>query len=79
MPKPLSNEGGDAFEVKRFFFPNAEKDRRGAKVLPVKHFVFGVSNVVFGTLGDVGLDVGEDGVAAAGFPCIFSGSEMDRK
>lgn len=41
-------------------------------MLAVEDFIFGIGDVVFGALGEVGLDVGEDVVAAAGFPCIFS-------
>jgi hypothetical protein len=73
MPKPLGDEGGDAFEIKGFFFTNPKKDCGGTKVLAVKDFILCISNVVFGSLGDVGLNVGEDVAATAAFPGIFSG------
>lgn len=65
MPKPLGHKGGDTFEVEWFFLPDPEKDCGGAEVLTVEDFVFCIGNIVFGTLGDVGLDVGEDVAAAA--------------
>lgn len=74
MPKPLREEGGNAFEVERLFLANAEKDRGGAKMLAVEDFAFRASDVVFGTLGDAGLDGGEDVVSAAAFPGIFPGA-----
>lgn len=73
MPKPFRHKGGNALKVERFFFANTEKDCGRAKVLTVEDFIFGVGDVVFGALGDVGLDVGQDVAAATGFPCIFSG------
>jgi hypothetical protein len=71
MPEPLCEEGGHSFEVERLFLPNAKKDSGGAKMLAVEDFAFRACDVVFGTLGDAGLDGGEDVVAAAAFPCIF--------
>lgn len=48
-------------------------------MLTVEDFIFGVGNIVFGALGDVRLDVGQDVAAAAGFPCIFSGDQNVKK
>lgn len=72
MPQPLGDEGGDAFEVEWLFFANAEKDCGRAEMLAVEDFVFGGGEIVFGSLGEVGLDVGEDVGGAAAFPCIFT-------
>jgi hypothetical protein len=75
MPKSLSHKRGDAFEIKGFFLPESEEYCGGTEVLTVEDFVFGIGNKVFGSLGDVGLDVGEDVAAAAGVPCIFPGGQ----
>lgn len=71
MPKSLSEEGGDAFEIERLFLPDAKKYCGGAKMLTIEDFAFRASDVVFGALGDAGLDGGKDVVSAAAFPGIF--------
>ena len=73
MPKPLGHKTRDTFEVKRFFFTHTKKHRGRAEVLTIEDFVLGVGDIIFGSLGDVVLNVGQDFVAAAGFPRIFSG------
>ena len=58
MAKPFGHKTRDTFEVEWFFFTHTKKYRGRAEMLTIKDFVLGVGDIIFGSLGDVALDVG---------------------
>jgi len=72
MFDPLSDKRRHAFQIKWFFFAKAKKDCRRSKILAVEDFVLRISNIIFGSLGETGLNAVECLAPSAFVPCIFS-------
>ncbi len=72
MFDPFSDERRLTFQVKWLFFSEAKKDRRRSKVLAIEDFVLSVSNIIFGSLGETGLNAAQCLASSAFIPCIFT-------
>ena len=72
MFDPFSDEGRHTFQIKWLFFTKAEKYCRRSEILAIEDFVLRIGNIIFGSLGETGLNAGECLAASTFIPCIFS-------
>lgn len=66
------DEGRHAFQIKWLFFANAKEYCRRSEILAVKDFVLRLSNIIFGSLGETGLNTAECLATTTFIPYTFS-------